>query len=183
MTKSKMLPCLPEEKSNQACFWSFTKKDGVFSLLNGDRPLNSRPARTSFTRRPTTSDTGRRAFSSSRNWDVKRMGLGDSISPILGVKSSHTGGAEPVPAIPAADTGLGGSFPQGHPVIPGRERKRANPESITRSAAEYGFRVRPFGPSRNDVVEAGLLGWRDLPGRPANCDINNLCPCSRRLGR
>src|SRR5262245_60938241 len=75
MTKSKMLPCLPEEKSNQACFWSFTKKDGVFSLLNGDRPLNSRPARTSFTRRPTTSDTGRRAFSSSRNWDVKRMGF------------------------------------------------------------------------------------------------------------
>ena len=45
MTKSKMLPFLPEEKSNQACFWSFTKKDGVFSLLNGDRPLNSRPAR------------------------------------------------------------------------------------------------------------------------------------------
>ena len=45
MTKSKMLPFLPEEKSNQACFWSLTKKDGVFSLLNGDRPLNSRPAR------------------------------------------------------------------------------------------------------------------------------------------
>ncbi len=62
MTKSKMLPFLPEEKSNQACFWSFTKKDGVFSLLNGDRPLNSRPERTSFTRRPTTSDTGRRAL-------------------------------------------------------------------------------------------------------------------------
>ena len=38
-----MLPFLPEEKSNQACFWSLTKKDGVFSLLNGDRPLNSRP--------------------------------------------------------------------------------------------------------------------------------------------
>ena len=43
MTKSKMLPFLPEEKSNQACFWSLTKKDGVFSLLNGDSPLNSRP--------------------------------------------------------------------------------------------------------------------------------------------
>ena len=76
ITKSKMLPFLPEEKSNQACFWSFTKKDGVFSLLNGDRPLNSRPERTSFTRRPTTSDTGRRAFSSSRNCGVKRMGFG-----------------------------------------------------------------------------------------------------------
>src|SRR5262249_31047883 len=37
-------------------------------------------------------------------------------------------------------------------VIPGRERKRANPESITRSTAEYGFRARPFGPSRNDEV-------------------------------
>src|SRR5262249_46897808 len=69
-----MLPFLPEEKSNQACFWSFTKKDGVFSLLNGDRPLNSRPERMSFTRRPTTSETGSRAFSSSRNWGVKRMG-------------------------------------------------------------------------------------------------------------
>src|SRR5215813_9453801 len=70
-----MLPFLPEEKSNQACFWSFTKKDGVFSLLKGDRPLNSRPARASFTRLPTTSETGSRAFSSSRNCGVKRMGL------------------------------------------------------------------------------------------------------------
>ena len=34
-------------------------------------------------------------------------------------------------------------------VIPGR-REAANPESITRSAAEYGFRVRIFGASRND---------------------------------
>jgi len=36
-------------------------------------------------------------------------------------------------------------------VIPGRA-EGANPESIARSAAEYGFRVRPFGPSRNDVI-------------------------------
>ena len=36
-------------------------------------------------------------------------------------------------------------------VIPGRA-EGANPESIVRSAAEYGFRVRPFGPSRNDVI-------------------------------
>ena len=75
MTKSKIAPFLPEEKSNQACFWSLTKKDGVFSLLNGDRPFNSRPERTSLTRRPTTSETGSRAFSSSRNWGVKRMAL------------------------------------------------------------------------------------------------------------
>jgi protein ImuA len=34
-------------------------------------------------------------------------------------------------------------------VIPGRERQRANPESIT-PAAEYGFRVRAFSASRND---------------------------------
>jgi len=38
-------------------------------------------------------------------------------------------------------------------VIPGRERQRANPESIRRSAAEYGFRARPFGPSLNDERE------------------------------
>src|SRR4051794_40039768 len=73
MTKSKMLPFLPDEKSNQACFWSLTKNDAVFSLLNGDRPLYSRPERVSLTRLPTTSDTGSRAFSSSRNCGVKRM--------------------------------------------------------------------------------------------------------------
>src|ERR1700712_1249153 len=75
MTKSKMLPFLPEEKSNQASFWSLTKNDGDFSLLNGDRPFNSRPERCNFTRRPTTSETGSRAFSSSRNCGVKRMVL------------------------------------------------------------------------------------------------------------
>ncbi len=57
-----MLPFLPEEKSNHAAFWSFTKNDGVFSLLNGDSPFHSRPAFLSFTRRPTTSETGRRAL-------------------------------------------------------------------------------------------------------------------------
>ncbi len=44
-------------------------------------------------------------------------------------------------------------------VIPGR-RKAANPESINPDW-EYGFRARPFGPSRNDRVEnfvkAGLV--------------------------
>ena len=68
-----MLPFLPDEKSNHACFWSLTKNDGVFSLLNGDRPFHSRPALCSFTRRPTTSETGSRARSSSRNWGEKRM--------------------------------------------------------------------------------------------------------------
>src|SRR4051812_78754 len=74
ITKSKMLPFRPDEKSNHACFSSLTKKDGVFSCWNGDSPLNSRPAFFSFTRRPTTSEAGSRARSSSRNWGVKRMG-------------------------------------------------------------------------------------------------------------
>ena len=39
-----MLPFLPEEKSNHAIFWSLTKNEGVFSLLNGDSPFHSRPA-------------------------------------------------------------------------------------------------------------------------------------------
>ena len=74
ITKSKMLPFLPEEKSNHAAFWSFTKNEGVFSLLKGDRPFHSRPAFFSFTRRPTTSETGRRDFNSSRKSAEKRMG-------------------------------------------------------------------------------------------------------------
>ncbi len=68
-----MLPFLPEEKSNHAIFWSLTKNDGVFSWLNGERPFHSRPALRSLTRRPTTSETGSRAFNSSRNWGEKRM--------------------------------------------------------------------------------------------------------------
>src|SRR6266702_4745696 len=75
ITKSKIVPFLPEEKSNHAIFWSLTKNDGVFSLLNGERPFHSRPAFLSRTRRPTTSETGSRARSSSRNWGGKRMGL------------------------------------------------------------------------------------------------------------
>jgi hypothetical protein len=44
-----------------------TVKDGVFSLLKGDSPFHSRPARFKFTRRPTTCDTGNRARISSKN--------------------------------------------------------------------------------------------------------------------
>src|SRR5205085_6453699 len=73
ITTSKMLPFLPEEKSNQACFWSLTKNDGVFSLLKGESPFHSRPAFFNATRRPTTSDTGRRAFKSSMKSGEKRM--------------------------------------------------------------------------------------------------------------
>src|ERR1700734_1439882 len=71
--KSKMLPFLPEEKSNHIAFWSLTKNDGVFSWLKGDSPFHSRPALRNFTRRPTTSETGSRARSSSRNCGVNRM--------------------------------------------------------------------------------------------------------------
>src|SRR3954471_10924195 len=82
ITKSKMLPFLPEEKSNHAIFWSLTKNEGVFSWLNGERPLHSRPAFLRRTRRPTTSETRRRARSSSRNWGGKRMrpGRDDSVA-------------------------------------------------------------------------------------------------------
>src|SRR5262245_56593965 len=68
-----MLPFLPEEKSNHIDFWSLTKNEGVRSLLKGDSPLHSRPAFLRRTRRPTTSETGRRARSSSRNWGGNRI--------------------------------------------------------------------------------------------------------------
>ena len=67
LTKAKMSPCLPEEKSWKKPFWSLTKNDGVFSALKGERPAHSRPCLRSSTRRPTTSDTGSRARISSRN--------------------------------------------------------------------------------------------------------------------
>ena len=94
ITKSKMLPFLPEEKSNHAIFWSLTKNEGVFSLLKGESPFHSRPAFLSFTRRPTTSETGRRARSSSRNWGEKRMGCVRIDSAMIAAKSARfRGGA------------------------------------------------------------------------------------------
>ena len=74
-----MLPFLPAEKSNHMDFWSLTKNEGVFSLLKGESPRHSLPDFLSFTRRPTTSETGRRARSSSRNWGEKRMGSSESV--------------------------------------------------------------------------------------------------------
>src|ERR1043165_831170 len=82
ITKSKMLPFLPEEKSNHAAFWSLTKNDAVFSLLNGESPFHSRPAFFRDTRRPTTSETGRRVFRSSRNSGEKRMGDSGLLSRV-----------------------------------------------------------------------------------------------------
>ena len=69
-------------RSRKSCFWSLTVNDGDFSCWNGDSPFHSRPAFFNFTRRPTTSETGSRARSSSRNWGVKRMGGFRSVSEI-----------------------------------------------------------------------------------------------------
>src|SRR5215475_6317351 len=87
MRKSKMLPFLPEEKSNHIAFWSLTKNDGVFSLLKGDNPFHSRPALRNFTRRPTTSDTGSRARNSSRNASEKRIAV---ANPQLNTPAGQT---------------------------------------------------------------------------------------------
>ena len=84
MRKSKMLPFLPDEKSNHIAFWSLTQNDGVFSLLNGDNPFHSRPALRNFTRRPTTSETGSRARSSSRNCGVNRMVICQGSAGVAG---------------------------------------------------------------------------------------------------
>src|SRR5262249_61219687 len=54
---------------------------GVFSLLKGDNPFHSRPALRNFTRRPTTSETGSRARSSSRNCGVNRMVIRGILAP------------------------------------------------------------------------------------------------------
>ena len=43
ITKSKMLPFLPEEKSNHACFWSLTKNDGGLFLVERRQPLPLAP--------------------------------------------------------------------------------------------------------------------------------------------
>ena len=52
-------------------------------------------------------------------------------------------------------------------VIPGR-REAANPESITRSAAEYGFRARASGASRNDhEISPGAILALAYPDRIA----------------
>src|ERR1700681_2691679 len=83
--KSKMLPFLPDEKSNHAIFWSLTKNEGVFSLLKGESPFHSRPDFLSFTRRPTTSETGRRARSSSRNSGEKRMVIREDSADRAGI--------------------------------------------------------------------------------------------------
>ena len=104
MTKSKTLPFWPDEKSNQACFWSLTKKDGVFSALKGDRPFHSRPAFCNLTRRRTTSDTGRRALISSRKVGGNRMG-GRAYTSAPRANRQETGARGAAPAIHRLDRG------------------------------------------------------------------------------
>ena len=78
--------------------------DGVFSLLNGDSPFHSRPALRNFTRLPTTSETGSRARSSSRNCGVKRMVIRSRVAPIGKEYRVSSGGAMPA--------GVSPSYPQ-----------------------------------------------------------------------
>ena len=75
ITKSKMLPFLPEEKSWNQAFLIVDEERRRLLLVERRQPLEFAALLASFTRRPTTSDTGSRACSSSRNWGVKRMGL------------------------------------------------------------------------------------------------------------
>src|SRR5882757_5041899 len=108
MTKSKIVPFLPDEKSNHAIFWSLTKNEGVFSWLKGESPRHSRPALRNFTRRPTTSETGSRARSSSRNWGENRMQQGH----LKGSSDSPEGQYRPAGRGRRADGGCP-SYPQG----------------------------------------------------------------------
>src|SRR5947209_1931640 len=62
------------------------EKDGVFSLWNGQSPVNSRPRRTSLTpRRLTNSDSGMRPRSSSRKAGLNPISVGE----IVWVRSTH----------------------------------------------------------------------------------------------
>ena len=70
-----MSPVLPDEKSKKEPFSSLTKKEGLFSLVKGDRPTYSRPWRRSFTVRPITSEGRSRALISSRKRSSKRIAL------------------------------------------------------------------------------------------------------------
>src|SRR5689334_3444129 len=83
ITNLKMSPFWPDEKSNQEPLWSLTKNEGVFSCLKGERPLSSRPARLSETRRPTTWLTGRRVRISSSREGGKRIELLGGCGPGL----------------------------------------------------------------------------------------------------
>ena len=77
ITKSKMLPFLPDEKSNHAIFWSLTKNEGVFSWLKGDSPFHSRPALRNFTRRP--DDLRNRKPRAQLVQELRRESHGDSL--------------------------------------------------------------------------------------------------------
>src|SRR5262245_17032516 len=105
ITKSKIEPCLPEEKSWKKPFWSLTVNEGVFSLLKGESPFHSRPAFLSFTRRPTTSETGRRARSSSRNCGGKRIRPNPSDSRDLASIDPRPATARPPPLVPVIHRG------------------------------------------------------------------------------
>src|SRR5262245_50682272 len=105
ITKSKMLPLRPDEKSNHIALSSLAKNEGVRSWLNGESPFHSRPAFLSFTRRPTTSETGRRARSSSRNCGGKRIRPNPSDSRDLASIDPRPATARPPPLVPVIHRG------------------------------------------------------------------------------
>ena len=108
ITKSKMLPFFCDEKSNHIPFWSLTKNDGVFSLLNGESPLHSRPALRNLMRLPTTSDTGSRVRRSSRNCGENRMVIREDSAEdgsIYGGITAQRPAHEPGPPLSRLSTG------------------------------------------------------------------------------
>ena len=101
-----MLPFLPDEKSNQACFWSFTKNDGVLlverrqalELAAGAHELDA-PAHDLRNRKP--------SFQLVQELGREAHGFGPNrLAAILGPKLGRGGDGDSIPAIPVANIGL-----------------------------------------------------------------------------
>src|SRR3546814_15241513 len=67
--------CSSDLKQKNICFCGETKNDGDFSVVNGERPLNSLPARLISTREAISSTISVRA---SRSW-MKLSGMRSAI--------------------------------------------------------------------------------------------------------
>src|SRR5208337_871485 len=116
LTKAKMSPCLPDEKSWKKPFWSLTKNEGVFSALKGERPAHSRPCLRNLTRRPTTSDTGSRARISSRKAVGNFMGLGMVSESSIAAEAAESQGLSAV--VPGFREGAGRERVRGLDLFP-----------------------------------------------------------------
>jgi protein ImuA len=84
---------------------------------------------------------------------VRRLSLAAAESGALAILLRA---APPEDASTAATRWIVGAAPSPHLVMPGR-RAAAGPDSITRSAAEYGLRVRTSGASRSDGEEMHFI--------------------------